>query len=109
MAYFEEAEADEPFERFSVFPEYFGFVPKLFRAQALLPRLVEAEAALCAAILFERSRTNLPSVGAPLLDFATKLGTNGPSISPEDIARLFAAGVGEDSVLEAVLLAGWGN
>ncbi len=44
-----------------------------------------------------------------LLDFAVKLGVSGPSIAREDIARLSALGISDKSVLEAVLLAGWGN
>src|SRR3974390_1084357 len=35
----------------SFFVDYFGFIPRLFRAQSYLPRVVEAEAAIAAAIL----------------------------------------------------------
>ncbi len=38
---------------FEVLREQFGFVPRLFRAQAALPRLLEAEANLLGAILFD--------------------------------------------------------
>jgi RNA polymerase sigma-70 factor (ECF subfamily) len=40
------------FQPFNAFREQFGFVPKLFWAQALLPRVIEAEGALISAILF---------------------------------------------------------
>ena len=54
VGYLKEAGLGESFQPFSVFREYFGFVPKLFLAQTLLPRVIEAEAALARAILFER-------------------------------------------------------
>jgi len=40
---------------FSVFRENYGFVPRVFRAQAVLPRLLNAEAALANAILFRKT------------------------------------------------------
>jgi RNA polymerase sigma-70 factor (ECF subfamily) len=43
-----------------IFRENYGFIPALFRAQNLLPHLVEAEAALADAILFQK--TGLPRV-----------------------------------------------
>jgi RNA polymerase sigma-70 factor, ECF subfamily len=55
VSYFQEMEADESFQPFSVFREYFGFVPKLFKAQTLLPRLIEAEVALAKPILSKQS------------------------------------------------------
>lgn len=49
---------DAPFEYSStgmvVLRETFGFVPELFRAQALLPRLIEAEAHILSAVVFEQ-------------------------------------------------------
>jgi hypothetical protein len=35
VGYFQEMDPDESFQPFSIFREYFGFVPRLFRAQAL--------------------------------------------------------------------------
>ena len=52
MSYFGEVDAGSTFEPFTAFSEQFGFVPSLFRAQTLLPRAIEAEAALISAILF---------------------------------------------------------
>ena len=52
MSYFGEVDVGSTFEPFTVFSEQFGFVPSLFRGQTLLPRVIEAEAALISAILF---------------------------------------------------------
>src|SRR5689334_19731311 len=52
MSYFGEVDLGSSFQPFTACREHFGFVPKLFRAQTLLPRLIEAEVALMSAILF---------------------------------------------------------
>jgi len=52
MSYIGEVATDPSFQPFTVLREQFGFVPHLFRAQAALPRAIEAEAALLSAILF---------------------------------------------------------
>ena len=51
-AFFQEIELGDSYPPFSAFREYFGFVPSLFRCQSLLPRLIEVEAGLAAAIHF---------------------------------------------------------
>ena len=52
MSYFGEVDLGPSFQPFTACREQFGFVPKLFRAQTLLPRLIQAECALVSAILF---------------------------------------------------------
>jgi RNA polymerase sigma-70 factor (ECF subfamily) len=52
MGYFGEVAVGSSFRPFATFREQFGFVPKLFRAQTLLPRVLEAESVLISAILF---------------------------------------------------------
>jgi RNA polymerase sigma-70 factor, ECF subfamily len=52
MSCFGEVDLGSSFQPFVALQEQFGFVPKVFRAQTLLPRAIEAEAALIAAILF---------------------------------------------------------
>jgi len=52
MSYFGEVDLGSSFQPFTACREQFGFVPKLFRAQTLLPRLIEAEGAITSAILF---------------------------------------------------------
>ena len=52
MSYFGEVDLGSSFPPFDAAQESFGFVPKLFRAQTLLPRLIEAEARLATAVLW---------------------------------------------------------
>jgi RNA polymerase sigma-70 factor (ECF subfamily) len=52
MSYFGEVDLGSSFQPFTACREQFGFVPKVFRAQTLLPRLIEAEVELISAILF---------------------------------------------------------
>jgi RNA polymerase sigma-70 factor, ECF subfamily len=52
MGDFPEIPLDPSSAALAVFRENYGFVPRLFRAQGSLPRLVEAEAALANAILY---------------------------------------------------------
>jgi RNA polymerase sigma-70 factor (ECF subfamily) len=46
---------DESRPSLAVFRENYGFIPKVFRAQAAIPRLVDAEAALANTILFRKT------------------------------------------------------
>ena len=52
MGDFPEIPLDPSSAALAVFRENYGFVPRLFRAQGSLPRLVEAEAALANSILY---------------------------------------------------------
>src|SRR5215472_13539436 len=52
MGDFLEIPLDPSSAALAVFRENYGFVPRLFRAQGSLPRLVEAEAALANSILY---------------------------------------------------------
>jgi RNA polymerase sigma-70 factor, ECF subfamily len=148
VGYLKEAVLGESFQPFSVFREYFGFIPNLFLAQTLLPRVIAAESTLATAILFERrclpqvlkermllalaaasgstysvglgsqmlnllgasdSKAELSSRDALLVAFTVKLGTRSSSMSREDIERTAAGSWTNESLLEAVLLAGLGN
>jgi RNA polymerase sigma-70 factor (ECF subfamily) len=53
VGFLPEAELGEAFWPFSFFREHFGFIPNLFRAQTLLPRVIEAEAKIADAILLK--------------------------------------------------------
>ncbi len=53
MGYVREVELSPSFPPFAAFREGFGFVPRLFRAQTLLPRVIEAETSIVSALLFE--------------------------------------------------------
>ena len=50
MSFLNEVQLEEKFGPFAGFQEALGFVPNLFRAQTLLPRLVEAQAKLESAV-----------------------------------------------------------
>jgi len=79
MGYLREVDASLSFQSFATFREHFGFVSKQWGAQT------------------------------DLLDFAVRLGSQGTSISSEDVGRLLGAGLSDEAVLEAVLVAAWAN
>lgn len=148
MSYLREAGPRDDIQAFSVYREYFGFVPRIIRAQALLPQVIEAKTGLARAIMFDQRRClpqvqrermllavalkarnaycaamgrqmllllgaseslDVPPQEGALLDFVVKLGTRGPEISKEDVAHLSGLGLTDDSILEAILIAGWGS
>lgn len=51
MSFLAERELDEAFGPFAFFRQSLGFVPNLFRAQTLLPRVIEAEARIAGVVL----------------------------------------------------------
>jgi RNA polymerase sigma-70 factor (ECF subfamily) len=53
VAFLREVHLDDSFGPFVVFRESYGFVPNFFRAQGIMPRLIEAQAGLEAVILKE--------------------------------------------------------
>src|SRR5581483_1171285 len=55
MAFVREVEFDASFAPAAACRHYLGYLPAVYRAQSLLPRLIEAEVALAAAIVFEES------------------------------------------------------
>src|SRR5712691_8275082 len=55
MGHFREVDLGSSFAPFAGFKEHFGFIPNLFRAQTLLPRVIEAEAGIAAAVLLKPS------------------------------------------------------
>jgi RNA polymerase sigma-70 factor, ECF subfamily len=54
MGYLREPDMGPSFQPWAGLREQFGFVPSLFRAQALLPGMIEAEAALLDRLLFRQ-------------------------------------------------------
>src|SRR5260370_17124738 len=67
MSYFREIDVGSTFQPFTAFCEQFGFVPSLFRAQTLLSRVIEAEAALISPILFTDQALSRPQKECILL------------------------------------------
>jgi RNA polymerase sigma-70 factor (ECF subfamily) len=53
MSYFPAPGVPEPFAPFAALEQGLGFVPKLFRAQTLLPRVIEAEVEIAGAVLLK--------------------------------------------------------
>src|SRR5918992_2679295 len=51
MSLLPEASLPDSFPPYEAFRHNFGFVPAIFRAQSLLPRLIEAEAQIAGAVL----------------------------------------------------------
>lgn len=51
LSYFTEVEVGEGFEPFAFLRDTFGLVPNIFRAQTLLPRLIEAQLPIVQAVL----------------------------------------------------------
>lgn len=74
MSYFGEVALGSSFQPFTTFREQFGFVPKLFRAQTLLPRVIEAEGELISAILFTDKALTRPQKQCILLALAAARG-----------------------------------
>jgi RNA polymerase sigma-70 factor (ECF subfamily) len=70
MSYFGEVAAGTTLPAFTVLRDQFGFVPKLFSAQILLPRLIDAEAALLSSILFRDGSLKRPQRECILLAVA---------------------------------------
>jgi RNA polymerase sigma-70 factor (ECF subfamily) len=58
MSLLPEAPLAEDFEPYALFRKEFGFVPRLFRAQSLLPRALEAEAGIAGSILIKDGALN---------------------------------------------------
>ena len=59
MSYLEEVEQAASFAPLASLREYFGFVPNLFRAQTLLPRVIEAEAGIAASVFKEKALSRI--------------------------------------------------
>src|SRR5271165_1152377 len=74
MSYFGEVAVDTSLPAFAVLREQFGFVPKVFSAQALLPRLIDAEGALLSTILFKDGSLKRSQRECILLAVAATLG-----------------------------------
>ncbi len=53
MSFFREVQLDDNFGPFVAFQENLGFVPNLFRAQTLLPRVLEVQAHIAGTVLLK--------------------------------------------------------
>jgi RNA polymerase sigma-70 factor (ECF subfamily) len=75
MSYFGKA-AVESLPAFTVLRQQFGFVPRVFSSQTLLPRLIEAETALVSSILFTDRNLNRAQRECVLLAVAAARGNS---------------------------------
>src|SRR6266496_376099 len=55
LSFFTEVQMADSFPPFVAFRESFGFVPGIFRAQTLLPRVIEAEAQIAGTVLLKQA------------------------------------------------------
>jgi len=93
MGYLREEEIDPSFPPFSAFQEGFGFVPRLFRAQTLLPRVIEAESGIVSALLFEDG--SLSRVQKERILFTVALAQRNPYCAAKAYRMLLLLGVHE--------------
>jgi len=76
--------------------DYFGYVPAVYRAQSLWPRLVEAEIALATAILFQESALSHRQKERLLLVLAVAEGNRNSAIAHYEMLRIL--GEPEDQI-----------
>lgn len=73
MSFLRQVELDEGYAPFISFREHFGFVPNVFRVQALLPHLIEAQAHVAGAVLLtERALSSVRKQQILLLNAAAQ-------------------------------------
>jgi RNA polymerase sigma-70 factor (ECF subfamily) len=60
-------------------------------------------------LLSDYRQAELPASEVALMEFATKLRTNGPTLSREDVADLETRGWTDEAVLETILITAWAN
>ena len=60
MSFFREVDLGDDFGPYAIYREKLGFVPRIVRAQSLMPRLIEGQAKLEKAVLFEQQSLPLP-------------------------------------------------
>ena len=76
--------------------DYFGYVPAVYRAQSLLPRLIEAEIALATAILFQESALSHRQKERLLMVIAVAEGNGNSAITHYEMLRIL--GEPEDQI-----------
>jgi RNA polymerase sigma-70 factor (ECF subfamily) len=73
MSFLPEVQLDKSFGPFIAFQENFGFIPNLFRAQTLLPRVIEAQARLEGTLLMKEGALSRVQKEQILLTVAASL------------------------------------
>lgn len=88
MGFVREVELGASFAPIVACRDYFGYLPDVYRAQGLLPRLVEAEVALASAILFEQSALSHRQKERILLVLAAAEGNINSATNHYEMLRL---------------------
>jgi RNA polymerase sigma-70 factor (ECF subfamily) len=96
MGFIREVELGASFAPVVACRDYFGYVPAVYRAQSLLPRLIEAEIALATAILFQDSALSHRQKERLLLALAVAEGNANSAITHYEMLRIL--GEPEDQI-----------
>src|SRR5215469_8545806 len=88
MGFIREVELGASFAPVLACRDYFGYVPAVYRAQSLLPRLIEAEIALATAILFQESALSHRQKERLLLVLAVAEGNGHSAITHHEMLRI---------------------
>lgn len=99
MSHFPEPEPGPEFEPFALFREHYGFVPNLFRAQTLLPRALEAEAAIARSVLL--TDHGLTRVQKELVLLVVAAHYRNPYCATSHAGALEGLGVPEETIAAA--------
>src|ERR1051326_1473844 len=96
MGFVREVELGASFAPARACLDHFGYLPAVYRAQSLLPRLIEAEIALATAILFEESALSHRQKERLLLVLAAAEGNGNSATTHYEMMRLL--GEPEDQI-----------
>ena len=88
MGFVREVELGPPFAPLLACRDYLGYIPAVYRAQSLLPRLIEAEIALATAILFQESGLSHHQKERLLLVLAGAEGNGNSAITHYEALRV---------------------
>ena len=90
MTFLPQVDLGESFGPFEAFRQDFGFLPNLFPAQSLLPRIIEAEAQIAGAVLLKPgalTQIQKESLLFHLREIPQHVLHDGPCV-PAELARL---------------------
>src|SRR5215469_15476667 len=88
MGFVREGELGDSFGPVLACRDYFGYVPAVYRTQSLLPRLIDAEVSLAAAILFQDSALSHLQKERLLLVLSLAEGNSNDAITHYEMLRI---------------------
>src|SRR6516162_11858592 len=95
MGFAREADLDQAFTPLVTCRDYFGYFPAVYRAQTIVPRLLEAEISLEEAILYDDSSLTHREKERLLLVLASREGRSDVATAHYEMLRLFGEPEGE--------------